>query len=77
MPPVPFVFLREFEQFGVKLFEMIFVERNVPPRLENHVHHAGIPRNLLFVAGSERCGGQAGEKLSNLMIRELGPLNAR
>jgi hypothetical protein len=60
---VTLVTLRKLQQHSVQLLDMIFGERNVRPRIEDHFRCLCIARNFLFIS---RC------KRTQIEIREQG-----
>ena len=71
------VLVAELQQFRVELLQMVFVQREIGPAFKNPLHHPGVARHLLLVAGGERCLVQAGQQPFHLVIGQLDPLNAR
>ena len=47
---MPFVLLTVAQKVAMKLFDIVFGDGNILPRLENRFHGLGIASNLLLVA---------------------------
>ncbi len=60
----------------MKLFDVIFGDGQLLPRLKDEIHRGGVTRHFLLVARLEGFSFQAGEKRFNFLIAQAHALDA-
>ena len=60
----------------MQLFEMIFGQRDFPPRLENHVHRRRIASDFFLVARFELVLFEVGKQLFDFAVGQFDAFDA-
>lgn len=74
--PVAFIFGGVLEKDAMKLADVIFGNGDGVPRGKDEIHDGGVTGDFLFVAVAEGIGLDVGEQGGDLLIGELGTLDA-
>ena len=73
---MPCVFLAVAQQHLMQLLNVVLGKRDVLPEREQLIHHLGIARHLLLVAGVQRFDLKVGQQPLHLAIGQLAALDA-
>ena len=65
------------EHGRVQLANVILVERNLGPRVEDKLHHFSVAGDLCFVSRSKRTGVQPGQQVLDFIIGQMGTFDPR